>query len=298
MNAYRRAVKEITDLRREDTDNGLEYWRNMLGADPELNAAYIEYQKQAINKAQKLQNSLDAARAELKKQIARAKVDLEKVDPPCRCDLCKDTGYLNGEYCKCVLRRVIQSEKENLVLPLADFDQSYASAPPAIKKIYELGKAYIDAFPSGDKPFFVIAGSSGTGKTVWAASVATAIMKKGGTVVTVTAFDFVKRAKDYHTQFAIDDYVDLFTPMLDCDLLVLDDLGTETILKNITREYLFTIINERWLRKKYTVITTNLTSAQLQERYGEAVFSRICDKNLSILKKIVTKNERLKNNPE
>ncbi len=294
MNAYQRAVKEITDRRRDDKDNGLAAWQNALERDEKLRAAYSEYQIQSINKAQKLPNTIETAREALKKQLKISGVDISIIEPPYRCKSCNDTGYAKyGGYCRCVIKRVIQSEKDNLVLPLVDFDEKYKSAPGAIKKIYEKSKSYIDRFPNGDKPFYTLIGSSGSGKTVWAAAVASAVMQKGGTAVTITAFDFVKRAKDYHTQFSIDDYVDLFTPMLDCDILVIDDLGTESMLKNITREYLFTVINERWLRKKYTVITTNLTPAQLLERYGEAVFSRICDKNTAYTDKIATKNERL-----
>ena len=298
MNVYQRAVRDIVGRRRDDIDDGLDYFLSAVASDPKLRAAYNEYQEQARNSAQKLPNTLDAARKKLAKQISASGVDLNKVNPPPRCNLCNDTGYSGGGYCKCVLSLVIGSEKENLVLPVLDFAEKHKSAPAAIKKIYDKSAKYIEGFPNGDKPFYVVAGSSGTGKTVWAAAVASEIMRKGGTAVTVTAFELVKRAKDYHTQFAIEDYVDLFTPMLDADILVIDDLGTETMLKNITREYLFTIINERWMRKKYTVVTTNLTPEQMLNRYGEAIFSRICDKNSSILDKVATKNERLKQNSD
>lgn len=293
MNAYQRAVKDITDQRRDDLDGGLAIFRAALAADALLNSAYVNYQKQAVKNAQKLPNTLEEAREELKKQMTRASLDRSVIEPPYRCKLCSDTGYVDGKYCRCVINRVIKEEKENLVLPITDFDEKFKSAPGAIKSVYEKSLDYIHAFPNGSKPFFVLSGSSGTGKTVWASAVASAVMRRGGAVVTVTAFDFVQRAKDYHTQFSVTDYVDLFTPMLECDLLVIDDLGTETMLKNITREYFYTVVNERWLRKKYTLITTNLTPKQLLDRYGEAVFSRLCDKNSSITALISAKNKRL-----
>ena len=136
-------------------------------------------------------------------------------------------------------------------------------------------------------------GSSGTCKTMLASDIATEMISRGAATVTVSAFDMVKRAKDYHTQFAIEDYRDLFTPMLDCDLLVIDDLGTETILKNITHEYFYTLINERWLRRRNTVITSNLSPNDLIKRYGEAVFSRLCDKTKAELFIVAAKNARI-----
>lgn len=294
MNAYQRAVKEITDERRADLDAGLAVWREALHTNKELREAYKIYQDEAVKKAQKQQNSIEIARKNLKNAVFAAKLDRNVIEPPCRCKLCNDTGIINGKYCKCVIKRVINSESENLVLPQTDFTEAQKTAPKAISKVYGAARKYIDEYQSGAKPFFIIAGSSGTGKTVLASAIATEFMKNGASAVTVSAFDFVKRAKDYHTQFAIDNYNDLFTPMLDCDVLVIDDLGTETMLKNITREYLYTVINERWLRKKHTVVTTNLKPEVLIDRYGEAIFSRLCDKSVSNSFMVIAQNARIK----
>ncbi len=294
MNAYQRAVKEITDERRADLDAGLAVWREALHTNKELREAYKIYQDEAVKKAQKQQNSIEFARKNLKNAVFAAKLDRNVIEPPCRCKLCNDTGIINGKYCKCVIKRVINSESENLVLPQTDFTEAQKTAPKAISKVYGAARKYIDEYQSGAKPFFIIAGSSGTGKTVLASAIATEFMKNGASAVTVSAFDFVKRAKDYHTQFAIDNYNDLFTPMLDCDVLVIDDLGTETMLKNITREYLYTVINERWLRKKHTVVTTNLKPEALIDRYGEAIFSRLCDKSVASSFMVIAQNARIK----
>ncbi|MDE6965443.1 MAG: ATP-binding protein [Clostridiales bacterium] len=293
MNAYQRAVKEITDERRADLDAGLAVWREALHTNKELREAYKIYQDEAVKKAQKQQNSIEIARKNLKNAVFAAKLDRNVIEPPCRCKLCNDTGIISGKYCKCVIKRVINSESENLVLPQTDFTEAQKTAPKAISKVYGAARKYIDEYQSGAKPFFIIAGSSGTGKTVLASAIATEFMKNGASAVTVSAFDFVKRAKDYHTQFAIDNYNDLFTPMLDCDVLVIDDLGTETMLKNITREYLYTVINERWLRKKHTVVTTNLKPEALIDRYGEAIFSRLCDKSVANSFMVIAQNARI-----
>ena len=196
MNAYQRAVKEITDERRADLDAGLAVWREALHTNKELREAYKIYQDEAVKKAQKQQNSIEFARKNLKNAVFAAKLDRNVIEPPCRCKLCNDTGIINGKYCKCVIKRVINSESENLVLPQTDFTEAQKTAPKAISKVYGAARKYIDEYQSGAKPFFIIAGSSGTGKTVLASAIATEFMKNGASAVTVSAFDFVKRAKE------------------------------------------------------------------------------------------------------
>ena len=293
MNAYQRAVKDIIDQRRMDLDSGASLWWEMLRKDEKLRAAHARYQEEAIKNAQKKPNELDKAREELAVHAKRLGITKQKIEPPPRCKECLDTGYADGKYCKCVIKRVIEADKENLVLPQVDFASAKKTAPKAIAKLYTKAEKYINEFPNNEKPFFIILGSAGTGKTMLAAGVATEMISRGAATVTVSAFDMVKRAKDYHTQFAIEDYRDLFTPMLECDLLVIDDLGTETVLKNITREYFYTIVNERWLRRRNTVITSNLSPNDLINRYGEAVFSRLCDKNRADIFIVAAKNARI-----
>lgn len=294
MKAYRQAVKEIQDRRRSDLDAGLIAWQAALDGNADLRTAYVVYQTEAIKHARHVPDKLEQATATLKAEIKRANFDMNILNPPYNCEECHDTGYIDGKLCKCVIRHVIGANRENLVLQIIDFNEAQSTAPKSIAKLYAEAEKLFAQYPDVQKPFFVLAGSPGTGKTVLAAAMATELMRRGAATVTVSAFEFLKRAKDYHSQFKIPDYYDLFTPMLDCDVLVIDDLGTEVMLPNITREYLYTVANERRLHKKITIITTNLTPASLLERYGEAIFSRLCDKSVSNTFSINAENKRLK----
>ena len=79
----------------------------------------------------------------------------------------------------------------------------------------------------------------------------------------------------------------------DCDLLVLDDLGTEPMLKNVTVECLMILIGEREKNSKHTIFTTNLDQKQILIRYGERVLSRLLNKSNSLFKTMEGKDKRI-----
>ena len=295
MTIYEKYAKIIRDERRMAEDGAHIAWKNALRSDDGLYEAFRAYQAEMIKAAQKQLNDEKGAAKRVEKEMKRMGLDKSMFEPPYACKKCHDTGIAGGKYCSCVINRVIKADKENFTLPLIDFDKAEASAPStALKKAYAISRGLVADFPECKKPFLVLAGASGTGKTYLAAATATSLMSRGASVVTVTAFSFVRRALEYHTQFSIPDYVDRFTPMLDCDVLVIDDLGTESTLKNVTKEYLYTVINERWRAHKITVITTNLTAAELMSRYGESISSRMLDKASSQVLYFNGTNKRLK----
>lgn len=292
MNAYQKAVSDLRDRRRETLDRAHLAWQTAIQNDDNLYAAFREYNEQAILSAQKKKNTLPQAKQRLGEAVKSAGLNTETFNPPYECKVCKDSGVVDGKYCKCVIKRVINSDKENLSISPVDFDKAEKTAPTAaIKKAYALARDYVSN--KNAKPFFILLGAPGTGKTVLASAIVGAAMANGASAVAVTAFDFVRRALDYHTQFSVQDYTDRFTPMLDCDLLVIDDIGTENILKNVTKEYLYTVINERWRSNKRTVITTNLSPVELNSRYGESIFSRMCDKARAAVLSVDGKNARI-----
>ncbi len=293
MNIYEKTVAALRDSRREKLDRAHLAWQEAIANDDALYAAFCEYQDQMIAAAQNKPSTLDVAQKKLKAAIVAAGFSAADFTPPYDCEICKDTGRHNGKYCRCVIRRVINADKANLALTPVDFDEAEKTAPSsAMKDIYASARDYIS--PENNKPFMVIIGTPGTGKTYLASAILGAMLAQGLSVVAVTAFDFVRRALDYHTQFSIDGYVDRFTPMLDCDLLIIDDLGKESMLKNVTKEYLYTVINERRRDGRRTVVTSNLSPAELNARYGESIFSRICDTAHSFLVAVDNKNVRLK----
>ena len=96
----------------------------------------------------------------------------------------------------------------------------------------------------------------------------------------------------YRTSFN-ENKAGLLDGVLNCDVLIIDDLGSEPNIKN-TEEYFYSLFNERLSKNKSTVITTNLNLNQLLLRYGERTFSRLCNKANSLSIKVVNTDLRLK----
>ena len=100
----------------------------------------------------------------------------------------------------------------------------------------------------------------------------------------------------YGNDDAQDDKNDIIEPLITCDFLFIDDLGTEPVYKNVTIEYLFLILNERLNLNKHTIITTNLSLKEIKEHYGDRLFSRIINKDTNLTLELSGKDKRLKTN--
>ncbi len=130
------------------------------------------------------------------------------------------------------------------------------------------------------------------GKTYLLHGVVKESLQKNKFVVYTSAFNLNKDFLSYHCA-KLEDKDEILSNYLNCDILCIDDLGTENILKNVTNEYLFLILNERLIKNKATVITTNLTLTQILEVYDERIYSRLKDKKSSIVVNITGEDIRL-----
>ena len=148
-------------------------------------------------------------------------------------------------------------------------------------------------FPNNNPKFIVLCGKTGVGKTFLTECLASEIIDKGYIVSFVSAFGMNNLFSSYHTTYDSSKPTFLST-LLDPDLLIIDDLGTEPIFKNITKEYLYLILSERSRHKKMTVLSTNLTPKELMERYNERIFSRLFNKRESLLLQIQGEDIRIK----
>lgn len=209
---------------------------------------------------------------------------LSNLEPSFFCPDCRDTGYVNGQKCHCFLQAEIrllyhQSHLED-VLEQENFQTfSYRwyeeEDLDAMRGNVQEARVFIETF---DREFrnLLLLGAVGTGKTFLSNCIAKELIDTCHSVVYLTAFelfDLLAKAafgKDPSRGSREQGYAFLF----DCDLLIIDDLGTE-LPNSFTVSQFFLCMNERILRKKSTLISSNLNMEALGSIYSERTLSRI-----------------------
>lgn len=218
-------------------------------------------------------------------------VNIKSLYPKYECEKCKDTGYTNGQYCECfkrALSKELLSQSRLSDNNLPDFDNmSFDIIKNDTQKVkYETIsktlKDYINLIPNNKKHIITICGEVGVGKTYLLKACTNEAIKKNIYCLYTTAFSLNQDMLKYHLS-SMEEKKDILEKYLSCELLCIDDLGTENSIKNVTVEYLYLIINERLQASKNTIITTNLGLQQIMQNYDERIFSRIANKQECIL---------------
>ncbi|MDR2047676.1 MAG: ATP-binding protein [Clostridiales bacterium] len=215
------------------------------------------------------------------------------------CKRCGDTGYENGALCTCVKKRLCEKLRESSNIPsLPDFSSCDLSifdgdARAQTAKVYAAMEKFAAAFPSEKYFNIFVTGGTGSGKTFLTLCLYSAILKRGFFAEYVSAFNLNNIFLKSHLARAEEKY-GVLESLFDADMLVIDDLGAEPIYNNVTREYLFNVLNERAAAAKCTVVSSNLSPAEILARYGERIFSRISNKNTTVMISLPNKDLRLK----
>ena len=209
-----------------------------------------------------------------------------------RCPDCRDTGLIDGRKCHCFLQAQMkllhaQSNLED-VLERENFNAlsyEYYDDTEILPQLGITNAAYMRRVVAGCREFvrdfdkkhdnLLFTGSTGVGKTFLTNCIARELRDDFHSVIYLTAsdlFDVFSRNKfDYDNA---EDMKDMYRFILDCDLLIIDDLGTE-LNNSFTSSQLFYCINERMNMSRSTIISTNLTLARLRDSYTDRVTSRI-----------------------
>lgn len=207
------------------------------------------------------------------------------------CPVCNDTGNDNGRLCACIRDEYIAILKKECEIDskarfsFSDCDLNSISDPEQKKRLsslYKLMSAYVAKYPNVKTHTLTLFGSVGTGKTCLASAMARGFVEKGNSAKILSAYEFNSTMLDAHTS-PIAERAHKLHDVFSADILIIDDLGTEPILRNVTIEYLLLTLEERSNRKLSTIITTNLDADGLLNRYGERIYSRLCDKKHSVL---------------
>ncbi|MDE6302783.1 MAG: ATP-binding protein [Clostridia bacterium] len=206
------------------------------------------------------------------------------------CPICKDTGNMGGKACKCVWNEYIAAlkqecrieEKAPFTFESCDTHIVKNNAQRAqLDKIYAWMKAYSQKLPNVKLKNIVLSGNVGTGKTCLASAVAREAVERGKSCKFMSAFEFNNEMLAAHTSPIAERNAHLHD-VLTADLLVIDDLGTEPHIRNVTVEYLLLVLEERLINKQITIITTNLNADRIMSQYSERIYSRLTDKSNSL----------------
>ena len=205
------------------------------------------------------------------------------------CEICRDTGYVNGKTCRCMKDEIIKHRQRALTrlspapdCCFEDFNLDYYSKQATelangafvvpynqMKTVYDYCRNYADNFSVSNKSILML-GDAGLGKTHLACSIAKVCMEKGFVVMYASAQSlFAKIEQSRYTD------EDVISDILACDLFILDDLGAEN-MTSYSLSVLYNIINTRTIEKKPCVYTTNIIkTAALRSRYSDKIYSRL-----------------------
>ena len=212
------------------------------------------------------------------------------LDPVFSCAQCRDTGLLDdATHCDCFKKRVLEDKLDTARLieneiSFEKFDLSIFGNEPiekgktqrdVMQRYKKLCESYADSFPNCSQ-LLILSGGIGLGKTYLSKCIMRRIIEHGHSAAFFTAY----RIFSMFHQHRLGEEVDLI-PIFDVPLLVVDDLGTEPMTKNVTKEYFFDLINERAYNNRKTILVTNLIMADLNSRYGERIYSRLADSRYS-----------------
>ena len=241
---------------------------------------YLEGDETAM---EDLKNQLAEISGRKTQLLIDAGLSEEYLKPVYTCSDCKDTGYIDGQKCHCFrqamitllyeqsnIREMLQSENFD-TLSYEYYDGEHLSH---FKNAVMTCQNFIKNFNSDYHNLFFY-GTVGTGKSFLSNCVAKELIESGHSVIyfsSASLFDLLsKYSFDYKSR---DEQRDKYNDLYQCDLLIVDDLGTEMTNQFVATQ-LFSLLNERHMWKKSTIISTNLSLEELRNRYSDRIFSRI-----------------------
>ena len=214
------------------------------------------------------------------------------LEPVYRCKKCRDTGYVGEpvrDMCDCLrtafyarlYQRVGLGEKAEQTFERFDLsvfpDKPVEGKPFTQRQEMDMirlqCREWADRYPAADTSDMLLMGQSGLGKTYLMHAMAKRLLDRGLNVLMMSAYRFLDVARKAYFSGQSNELDGLMAS----DVLLLDDLGSEPLMENITIVQLFNLINERQVNGRGTVISTNLTVKELRERYTERIASRLLD---------------------
>lgn len=261
----------------------------LMSTNVKLSKIIIEHPQNAKELIEQLRTQNLQAQEMLKKLLKEHGYSPDFLTVHFSCPACQDTGFVNGVRCNCLndIIKFLSIQALNDVSPLqlsdfSTFDLYYFSNRPdavlgvipreTMGKILQYCQKYSENF-SLSSPSIMMLGATGLGKTHLSLAIAKEVINKGFRVLYCTAQDILRKIEREHFSRTMEEDETL-QAVLGADLLILDDLGAEYNTQfNVATVY--NIINSRINYGRPTIISSNLSSQELEERYSQRVVSRL-----------------------
>ena len=232
--------------------------------------------------------------AEIRNRLLKLGLPGDYLELRCNCPICGDRGYVGDadrRDCECFKRRLAEERLRRERLDMAGDDtfdkfdpgvfpdeklagRNYSQREFALRA-RDICLKYCAQYPNNPRRNLILTGGSGLGKTFLVNCMANELQKSGVGVCYLTAYRMLGAMREN----VIGGEPAAFDTMVESDVLIIDDLGSEPIYRNITVEMLFTLMNERARTRRHTIIATNLSVRDMVDRYGDRVASRLTDQS-------------------
>ena len=223
-------------------------------------------------------------KAEFNQLLAEHHLTEADVTPQYQCLACRDTGFVDGRMCTCLksLQRRMAYEKLSMSVPLEnctfesfslDYYKDDERAYRQMEKVFAACKSYGEKFRA-DSPSLLFKGGTGLGKTHLSLAIAGKAIEKGFGVIYGSAQSFAVALERERFDRDLPEDGSTDAQLGECDLLILDDLGTEFPSAYVNAA-LYNIVNTRMMAGKPTIISTNLSLKELEQRYSQRFASRV-----------------------
>ena len=238
-----------------------------------------------------LPGKMEQISASIRTKLSEKGFPEDYLTPVCRCAACNDTGRTGEtvkEPCICLKKAYQQKLREKIgldsrrrqtfetfdlnVFPAEQIQGLPFSQRDQMKIFMEDCKTWADTYPSGQYRDILMSGPSGLGKTFLLHAMADRMVERDVNVLIISAYRMLEiLRKSYFSDE--EDAADL----LEADVLMIDDVGSEPLMQNVTVEQFFNLLNERQNKGLSTVVSTNLNLEEFRKRYTERIASRLTD---------------------
>ena len=257
-----------------------------------------------------LTSRMEALSAAIRTKLEEKGFPADYLAPVYRCPICRDTGRTGEtikEPCACLKKAYQQKLREKIgldsrrnetfdsfnlnVFPEENIPGQSFSQRELMKLHLATCRKWAEEYPDSAYRDLVLTGSTGLGKTFLLHAMADRLIERDINVLLISAYRMLEILRKNY--FENDQGV---SELLGADVLMIDDLGSEPMMQNVTVEQLFNLLNERQGRNLSTVISTNLDMAKFRERYTERIASRLRDSRCCKVLNLLGKDIRIGGN--